>query len=187
MPPNRLLALALAFGVPLAALASVVKAETLAQMVDATPVVVHARIHQVQVAADEAKGRTFTYAEVEVLEALKGQVPPRFLVRQTGGTVGGRTVHVEGAPRFEEGSEAVLFLEPAADEPSLYLVHALAAGKFDVEKNKVGEVRVTRHLDGLAFAQPGAHTVTRVRDVEDDGTPEAFLTKLKALIAGGAR
>src|SRR5436309_9702125 len=105
MFPHRFLALALSVAAS-AALASVVKAETFQQMVDATPVIVHARVGQVQVVRDG--GRVWTYVEVQVLEKLKGNPGAHFIVRQSGGQVGDRTVDVAGAPKFEAGEETVL-------------------------------------------------------------------------------
>ena len=185
MPHTRFLALALMLGaVP--AFASVVKAETFEQMVQVTPVIVHARVGQVQVVEDKEAGRIWTYAEVEVLESLKGKTAARFIVRQSGGDTGVKTTYVAGAPRFTPGEEAVLFLEPARDDPSMMLVHALAAGKFGFE-TRYGQTRVVRHLDGLAFASPGAKSVHKVADIEDDGEPQPFLEKLRQTIAGGTR
>jgi hypothetical protein len=182
----RIFALAVSLGAA-SVFASVVKAETFDQMVQASPVIVHARIGQVQVVEDKEAGRIFTYVEVEVLEALKGKTDPRFIVRQTGGDTGVRTTFVEGAPRFSQGQETVLFLEPVRDEPSMLLVHAMAAGKYTFEKDRFGQTRVTRNLRGLAFASPGAKGVRRVVEQEDDGLPEDFLSRLKKSIAGGTR
>jgi hypothetical protein len=184
MFPRRILALALLVGAS-AALASVVKAETFAQMVDASPVIVHARVGQVQVVKDG--GRVWTYVEVQVLEKLKGDAGSHFIVRQSGGEVGAITVDVAGAPKFEAGEETVLFLEVARDDPSLLLVHALAAGKYNFEADRFGKPHVFRHLNGLAFAKAGDRTIQRVGAEEDDGTPEEFLAKLKKVIAGGVK
>ncbi|MFT3843110.1 MAG: hypothetical protein QM723_39340 [Myxococcaceae bacterium] len=184
MSPPRFLALALSLSAA-AALASVVKAETFQQSVDATPVIVRARIGQVQTVRDE--GRIWTFAEVEVLEKLKGNPTAHFIVRQSGGSYRDRTIEVSGAPKFESGEETVLFLEVARDDPSMLLVHALAAGKYNFENDRFGKPRVFRHLNGLAFAAAGDKTIQRVGTEEDDGTPQEFLARLKKAIAGGAK
>jgi hypothetical protein len=184
MSPPRFLALALSLGA-CAALASVVKAETFEQSVAASPVIVHAKVGQVQAVLDQ--GRIWTFVEVQVVDKLKGNAPAHFIVRQSGGVYGELTTSVSGAPHFETGEEAVLFLEPARDDPSMLLVHALAAGKYNIELDRFGNKRVMQHLNGLAFASPGQQGIRRLGTEEDDGKPEEFLAKLKKVIAGGAK
>lgn len=59
-----------------------------------------------------AEGEIWTSTSLEVLETLKGPTTNRIEVRLLGGTVGGLDASVSGVPRFREGDEVVLFLEP---------------------------------------------------------------------------
>jgi hypothetical protein len=81
---------------------------------------------------------------VEIQETIKGR-PSRTLELTTiGGTVGNVTLHVAGMPVFEEGENAVVFVENAG---SFLTVVGLNQGKFALEN---GEVRNT--LTGLEFS-----------------------------------
>ncbi|MFX0201012.1 MAG: hypothetical protein ACFFCW_33245 [Candidatus Hodarchaeota archaeon] len=89
------------------------------------------------------KRRTAIYTRVTVSrgEVLKGSVPSEVAVFLPGGTVGGRTTMVIGAPEFKHGQEVVLFLSRATDykeEVELptpvvpFHLTDLFQGKFDV-------------------------------------------------------
>ena len=181
---------ALVFAVP--ALGAVVVAATVEEMAQASHVVVRGRVGQVQVAWDEGQNRIWTRAEIQVLESLKGNATPIILVRQPGGEVGNIGQRVEGVARFTQGEEALFFLETVPDEPNVYTVYALAAGKVNFEKSRVGEVRAVRHLDGLAFySLPSKKVVMPVGNTDDLGTPAEVLARVKQAVLrlgkGGAR
>jgi len=53
----------------------------------------------------------FTYWQVQVLDAVKGTLPPRLLVRTPGGTKDNRSLTVPGAPGFQPNQEKILFLK----------------------------------------------------------------------------
>jgi hypothetical protein len=59
-----------------------------------------------------AEGEIWTSTSLEVLETLKGPSTNRIEVRLLGGTVGGLDASVSGVPRFRQGDEVILFLEP---------------------------------------------------------------------------
>ena len=180
-----LFSLALFSAVP--ALGAVVVALSVEDLTRAAPIVVHGRVGQVQVSWDDGERKIWTRAEVQVLGVVKGSPATTILVRQPGGELGRIGQRVDGAAQFKTGEEGVFFLEPVPDEAGVYTVFALAAGKVNFERSKVGELRAVRHLDGLAFyALPSKKVVMPVAGLDDLGTPEAFLTRIQKA-AGGAR
>ena len=174
---------------PTAVLATVVIAETIEEMARASTMVVRGRIVQVQPQLEESSGRIYTYADIRVIEVLKGAKVGSVLVKQPGGVVGNRGMRVAGAGRFIEGQDSVLFLEDAPDEPGVFILRALAAGKIDLETSKKGELKAVRHLGGLAFygQQSDQNPLRRVQPEEDFGTPEVFLSRLRSALGGADR
>lgn len=178
--------LSAALFVALPSLGSVVVAHTIEEMTRAVPVVVRARVGQVQASWDEGQRRIWTRAELQVLESVKGAPAATLVVRQPGGEVENIGQRVAGTAKFTPGEEAIFFLEPVPDEAGVFTTFALAAGKVSLEKTPTGEVRAVRHLDGLVFAPLAKQVVRPVVEYEDLGAPEAFLTRVKKA-AGGAR
>ncbi|MBX5480901.1 MAG: hypothetical protein IRZ16_03475 [Myxococcaceae bacterium] len=187
------LALALAaLALPLDARATVVKAATFEELSAIVPVIVRGRVVAQQSRWDDAHRRIQTFTELQVTETLKGRVGPTILVRQPGGIVGDIGQHVSGAARFELGDDVVLFLEHPGDDPNGFIVSGLAAGKVLLKRNALGELRAERDLRGIAFYAVGhdARPVVRdVHNVEDLGTAEQFLARIRAAVkkTGAAR
>lgn len=170
---------------PAAGFATVVRAATLEQLAAQTPVIVRARVGQQQARWDDGRSRIHTFTEVLVTEALKGDVPKSLMVRQPGGVVDELGQHVDGAARFTQGEDVVLFLEAPADDASVFVVSGLASGKVKLETTALGEVRARRDLRGIAFYAPGNDQAPVVRDVNNDedlGTAEQFLTRIRRAI-----
>ncbi len=186
---TQALVVALALIVPAHALATVVKALTLEELTDAAPTIVRGTVGQVSAQWDKAEGKIWTYAEIELTDPLKGSAKSTLIVKQPGGEIGGIGQYVAGTAKFRTGQDALFFLEPAVDEKATFLVTALAAGKIDFEKNKLGELRAVRHLDGLAFAGKGrdGKTIRSVGDTEDLGPAAALLSRVRKQIAGGGK
>lgn len=174
---------------PSVVMATVVIAETIEEMARASTVVVRGRILQVQPQLEESSGRINTYADIQVVEVLKGPRLASILVKQPGGELGNRGTAVAGTGKFREGQDSVVFLEAAPDEPGVYILRGLAAGKVDLEKSSKGELRAVRHLAGLAFyaKAPSLDPVHRVVPEDDLGTPDAFLARVRAALSGGAK
>jgi hypothetical protein len=129
----------------------------------------------------------WTYAEVRVLESLKGRGPATVLVRQPGGRVGEVEQRVSGVAPLTEGEEVVLFLEAARDEAGVFTVSGFAAGKVRLEASKVGARRATRDLAGLALYRLEAQSKgARVAPVgpQDLGDAEAFLKRIRRAARG---
>ncbi|MBI3185837.1 MAG: hypothetical protein HYZ28_27180 [Myxococcales bacterium] len=165
--------------------ATVIVSQTIEEMAASAPVIVRGTVGQIQTRWDEGQRRIWTYAEIRVEERLKGEAPAILLVRQPGGVVGPIGQKVSGAAQFKEGEEAVLFLERAADDPTVFGVWSLAAGKVAFERSKVGELRAVRHLEGLALYQrtPDAK-LPRIWSLgqEDLGTPQQLLERVRRAI-----
>ena len=90
--------------------------------------------------APSGRARIFTDVRFGDLDVAAGEVSGRtVLLSVIGGTRGGRTLHVAGAPRFAEGSRYVLFLCPG--EPFTGLA-GWSQGVFRVVKDGAGVERV---------------------------------------------
>ncbi len=175
--------------IPSAGFATIVISETIEEMARASTAVVRGRIVQVQAQLEESSGRINTYADIQVIEVLKGGPVGAILVKQPGGEIGDRGTHVAGAGRFVTGQDSVLFLERAPDEPGVFILRALAAGKVDFEKSVTGELKAVRHLGGLGFydRRPRVDPIRSVKAEEDLGRFEVFLARLRAALKGGAQ
>ena len=88
-------------------------------------------------------GSIWTVTTFDVAETLKGQLPPEIEVRLPGGRVGHLTATVEGTPKFNPGTEAVVFLQRSR------------AGGFTVAGWVEGSFRISRD------PQTGNETVTQ--------------------------
>lgn len=131
--------------------------------------------------AELRTGRVFTFTELSVTEALKGKPPAKLVVRQPGGEAGGIGQRVAGAATFTPGEEVVLFLEPAKDDPAVYLVTGMSAGKVRLEQRR-GGARATRELDGISFHDAPGQPAPKVRPVDDGadlGAADAFLARVR--------
>ena len=92
--------------------------------------------------------RIFTKIDVNVVETWKGETEPATVrVRVYGGSAGGYRTIVMGAPCWDLGEEAVLFL--VANGPGTFDVLSLSEGKFHLAAGG----NLERDLTGIAFAQ----------------------------------
>ncbi|HKV12199.1 MAG TPA: fibronectin type III domain-containing protein [Thermoanaerobaculia bacterium] len=107
-------------------------------LADQAPVSVQGRI--VGVESAPVSGRPATDYLVEVERVLKGDLPGSTVVVRVPGGVGanGLGLKIWGAPEFEEGEEAVLFLAPTQDG-TYRLVH-LMLGAFRERRTATGRV-----------------------------------------------
>lgn len=173
--------------------ATVVRAETLEEMARASTAVVRGVVLRNESRWGESPRVIYTFTELRVVEALKGKVGASLVVRELGGVVGATGQSVAGAARFAPGEEVVLFLEPARDDPGVYLVHSMGAGKVLLRATGGKEVRAFRNLDGLAFYKPtpgGPGPRAPATAEEDLGDSKAFLERIRKLVGtvkGGAR
>lgn len=174
--PRHLLALLLLAS---AANASVVISESLEEMVHGSARILRGNVANVRSVLDEKNGRIYTYVDLEVTEVLKGEKVATAVLKEAGGTVGGISQEIIGAPHFATGEDIVVFLEPS-NESNMWLVRSLSAGKVTLLKSAKGELRAKRQFEGLAFfdRKNGVHE----RAGEDLGTAQNFLSKIRSVL-----
>jgi hypothetical protein len=99
-------------------------------------------------------GLILTYTRFQLVNTLKGGLPPTFVVKQMGGRVGAQQTHVAGIRYFNSNEEAVLFLHPAQEKDSTYVIAGLMQGNFRVDRSS-GTAIVSNGV-------PEAHTFSTV-------------------------
>lgn len=137
--------LALLLLAPLPASSTTVAALDLDELVAESDAVVRVR-------ADASRswrhGAVWSDYELEVLEVLAGEAPPRVTLLQPGGSAGGLHTKSFGMPDFEIGREAVVFLDWRDGRPR---VVGLAQGKLAL----LDDGGLVRDLSGLRLARVG--------------------------------
>ena len=94
-------------------------------------------------------GSIWTVTTFDVVETLKGNLPMQIPVRLPGGRVGHLTAAVDGAPKFNPGAEAVVFLEQSS--AGGFTLAGWAEGTFRISRDpRTGGETVTQ--DSSAFA-----------------------------------
>ena len=136
---------------------------SLSQMAQAADTIVRGRC--IGISSRWDAGSIWTFADVDLVETLKGSPPARIIVRLPGGRVGNLATHLDAAPSLKPGDEKILFLEktPAND----YAVTAWAEGAFRISRNSRGEETVTQESSEIPmfvavtrqFATQGIHNV----------------------------
>ena len=100
----------------------------LAQLARAATVIVRAR--SVSSRSEWAGGAIWTVTEFEVHERFKGAPASSIRIRVPGGRIGHLVSTVEAAPRFRDGEDVLLFLEPTSGGD--YSVTAWTEGTFRI-------------------------------------------------------
>ena len=96
----------------------------------------------------------FTKVTFRVLEAIKGAPPPLLTLEFLGGAVGELSLEVSGMPRFEPGSQDIVFV--TAGEPAICPLVAMGHGRY----------RILRDAQGAEFvARDNGSPLHRVDDV----------------------
>jgi len=126
--------IALALAIVAAAGATTLERMSLEQMAAAAPLIVRARCAGNSVARDEGEIWTFTSFGIE--ETWRGSPPTQLRVRLLGGTMGDITSHVSGVPRFTQGEDVVLFLQPTRRGD--YSIVSWEQGTFRVHQDAAG-------------------------------------------------
>jgi hypothetical protein len=129
-------------------------------------------------------GAIWTFADLAVIEPLKGAPPATLRVRLPGGRTGHVETRIEGVPQFAAGEEAVLFLERTSAGD--YGITSWAQGTFRVRRSAAGgEATVTQDTSqyGVFDARTRQFTSDGVRDLP----LSAFRTQVAAAIAGTRR
>ena len=132
-----------------------VRERTLARAADA---IVIGTVEHIETVAG-SDGTISTLITLHVEESVKGQVERRLTLKEPGGTIGGRTLWIAGAPRFRTGERQLLFLSAAADGTAR--TTALGMGQFVLRPHpRTGATLAERRTDGLVV---GARPLRRVR------------------------
>lgn len=134
--------------------ATTVVPPTFEQLVGQAEFVVRAEVHDVRCEESLRNGHAVihTYVTIEVLRSLKGQAPAVMELRVLGGTVGGRTLHVPGVPRFVPGERCLLFIENNGRQfcPLVAIMH----GRYRVERRAADGVELVRRDNGAPLRSP---------------------------------
>ena len=142
-----------------------------------------ARVRVVRAESRWENGSIWTVNTFDVTETLKGQLPGQIEVRLPGGRVGHLTSTVEGTPKFNPGSEAVVFLQrsPAGG----FTVAGWVEGSFRISRDpRTGSETVTQDSSAFAVFDPA----TRAFHTEGIRRMplEEFHARIAAAIARGA-
>lgn len=80
-----------------------------------------------QYTGEGANRHIVSYATFNVLRVMKGQAASPYTLRMLGGTVGTRTMVVEGAPKFATGERAVIFVKDNGRQffPAVGVMHGV--------------------------------------------------------------
>jgi len=173
-----ILLLALLWALP--ATATTVFDLTLSEMVEASSYVVHAVVQRTEVknlGSDEAP-RIVTDTTFNVVRVLKGTANgPTFVLSQVGGTWGGETLAIVGAPSFVEGEEVILFLEWRGDR---FAVCGMKQGVYRIGPDQVAR----RDLSGIVMvSRTGSESAVRHDHPRQDSIPlDDLLPAIRKLV-----
>jgi hypothetical protein len=114
--------------------------------------IIRGRLHQPHAEfgiAQSGERNVYTFAELEVMEVLKGTITkPSLPIRKLGGTKDGITLNIPGSPEFQDGEESVFFLGTENEDHS-YELTGLELGKFSLQE-KNGELELSGGLLGYS-------------------------------------
>lgn len=118
-----------------------------AALVARSDAVVRARVRAQRALSPDSRN-IVTDSELEVIETLRGGAPARLTVRTWGGTIGVRSLDVEGVARLRAGGEYLLFLKRAGDR---WAVSGMAQGAYEIAGGEA-----VRQVDA-PLLRPGRH------------------------------
>lgn len=137
--------------------ATTLRRMTLEEMTASASAVARVRCTGNEVLAE--RGEIWTLTSFETVEVLKGAPPAQLRVRLIGGRLGSLKSTVDGVPRFREGEEVILFLEPAASGE--WTVVSWVQGTFRVRRDAAtGREGVTQDTSGMAIFDPSTRQFT---------------------------
>ena len=117
------------------------------QQAQQSDAVVIATIGDASSAPHPTYNTVMTETSIVVDEVLVGDAPKELTIRQIGGTLNGKTLHVPGDARLQKGSKVVLFLN-AQDE--IWYLTAMEQSKYDLSFHpKLGWIMKRNLPEGL--------------------------------------
>lgn len=157
------LRLLIAFGllVGVAAIATTVIPISVEKLVAESSNVVYARALEHSSSWNPERTRIFTYTRFQVVQNWKGSAPSVITVRQLGGHADGYNMKVAGLRHWNNGDEAVLFLQPSSD----------ASGNFAVTGLMQGDFRIAHLASGKTVVSNG---VPEAKEVSASGEVRAY-------------
>ncbi len=136
---------------------------------------------------DEKRKRIQTWTPIRVTEVLEGEAGASVMVRQPGGIVGDVGQDVEGAVRFEQGEEVLLFLEHPGDNGWVYVVSGMSLGKFAIQRRPLGAPpHAVRDTRGVGIYAPREGVMRRPGGPEDLGPVDELVSRVRRAVAGKA-
>ena len=156
--------------------ASRVRSLNLEEMVRRADRIFSGRCVRVRVAEDPGTRQKATFVTFSVGRAVKGDGRPEVTIKLLGeqGESGKREAGIEGAPRYREGEEVVLFLYPDSRSGFTSPV-GLGQGKFGVVREKNGgRLAINAHGNRglMERLSAGAEERLRGRAARHGGRPE---------------
>jgi hypothetical protein len=116
-----------------------------------------ARVRFVRADSRWENGSIWTVTTFDVVETLKGQLTGQIEVRLPGGRVGHLTSTVEGTPKFNPGSDAVVFLQRS--HSGGFTVAGWVEGSFRISRDsRIGGETVTQDSSAFAVFDTATHT-----------------------------
>ena len=118
-------------------------------------------VERVETAADTTNEGINTYVHIQPDQVVFGYLPEgEIVLRQPGGVLDGKIEKIFGSPEYSTGQEVLVFLTAGAD--GTLQTTAMAMGKYDVDFDPSGLLKVTRKLDeGVAVLDPvSGHLIT---------------------------
>ena len=98
----------------------------------------------------EANGNIYTLATLSVGQTFKGGTIKEVVISTPGGKLDGKILEVEGAPNFQLGESAIVFLEKG---DGIFRVIGGFQGKFTIDKNNmVGNVPLQQFVEQVRNA-----------------------------------
>ncbi|AKU91120.1 hypothetical protein AKJ08_1507 [Vulgatibacter incomptus] len=99
--------------------------------------------------------RVYTVVTLEVSEAWKGNPGSTLEIQVPGGSLDGIDQKVMGAPSFEVGEDAVVFLRRLGTSRKVSSIVGMAQGKLSVQVDSAGNELAVQQLSGLELVEPG--------------------------------
>src|SRR5437763_4133353 len=91
-------------------LATVLPGFSLEELAKTADMIVQARIERAWTAWDPRHKFIWTHYQLAPIEFLKGQASASLIVSEAGGALDGRSMEIQGTPRYRDGEELILFL-----------------------------------------------------------------------------
>lgn len=115
-----------------------------------------ARVRCVRTESRWEDGRIWTITTFEVVERMKGALPPQVTVRLPGGRVGHLSAAVDGTPRFVPGEDTFVFLQRVG--PTEFSVAGWVQGTFRIAQDRSGNETVAQDSSSFAVFDPASRT-----------------------------